>query len=121
MTRQELEKWWKEIEAFKNGKQIQYRLDEDDDTEWRDINEPAFFIETEYRIKPEFEYVPFDFSDGQILIIRPIKNKNQNLIGMITQVDNDGVTVGGNLFSTFEDLLDDWTFSDGSPCGKLKS
>lgn len=40
---------------------------------------------------------------------------------MITQVDDDGVTVGGNLFSTFEDLLDDWTFSDGSPCGKLKS
>lgn len=119
MTREGLIKHWETIQAFKGGEEIQRfsRVSE----YWVHETEPTFNCDTEYRIKPKPKLVPFDFSDGQRLIIRPVKNKNQNLIGMITQVDDDGVTVGGNLFSTFEDLLDDWTFSDGSPCGKLKS
>lgn len=117
MTRHDAIEHLEIIKSFANGEDIQMLLG----NEWVDVNEPAFSRLTTYRVKPKLEYVPFDFSDGQILIIRPVKNKIQNLIGMITQVDEDGVIIGGNLFSTFEDLLDDWTFSDVSPCGKLKS
>lgn len=116
MTRYDAIEHLEVIRAFANGEDIQMLLG----SEWVDVNEPSFYKLTTYRVKPKLEYVPFDFSDGQILIIKVIKNKNQNLIGMITQIYEDGVTIGGNLFSTFEDLLEDWTFSDGSPCGKLK-
>lgn len=50
MTREQIIKHWDVIQAFKEGKQIQYRYYESD--EWEDIDMPSFVIYFEYRIKP---------------------------------------------------------------------
>jgi hypothetical protein len=49
MKREQLIKHWTFMEAFRNGKQLQYRYGDS----WRDVSDPSFDIGTEYRIKPE--------------------------------------------------------------------
>ena len=40
---------------------------------------------------------------------------------MVTEIWNDGVVLGSNQTTThWDDLLEDFIFLDGSPCGKLK-
>ena len=40
---------------------------------------------------------------------------------MITEILNDGVVIGSNhLATTWKDVLDRYTFLDGTPCGKLR-
>lgn len=116
MTRHDAIEHLEVIKAFANGEDIQMLLGD----EWVDVNEPAFSRLTTYRVKPKLEYVPFDFSDGQKIIRKVVCCIGQEKTAMITLVDGDGVVISCNLYLRFKDLLEDWTFSDGSPCGKLK-
>ena len=51
MTREDVDKQWEFIVAFKEGKQIQWQ---DDETNvWHNANTPSFDIRHTYRIKPE--------------------------------------------------------------------
>ncbi len=53
MTREQLNKHWKEIEAFKNGAEIECRrLDWLDDT-WGVVGVPEWSEYCEYRVKPK--------------------------------------------------------------------
>ena len=51
MTREALIKHWDVIQAFKEGKQIQYK--DSVTPTWQDTTEPKFKLEVEYREKPE--------------------------------------------------------------------
>ncbi|MGI0120222.1 hypothetical protein [Zooshikella sp. RANM57] len=53
-TREGLKKHWKEVEAFKNGETIQFRLDTC--YAWKDIEDPSFTANCKYRVKPEETY-----------------------------------------------------------------
>lgn len=109
----------------------------------------AFIIPCEEEQKPEyvpFEYIS-EFIDAYrrveacklkdenlfYLSIRGIwlKNKATDACCMVTEIWNEGIavldkkpTINGmsvyNNSTTWEGLLEDYTFIDGSPCGKIK-
>ena len=57
MTREETRKAVKVMEAYANGKKIQYL---DNNNKWIDIHNPSFdWYDYAYRIKPEPKYRPF--------------------------------------------------------------
>lgn len=121
MTREQLKENWHIIEAFKNGADIQFL---DYAGEWRDADKPLFRIDVKYRVKPKQEYIPFDYSDAEYLIGKVVKSKDNKEISMIISFDLDNsdllqITLGSSFIS-FYDLFQDYTFLDGSPCGKLK-
>jgi hypothetical protein len=116
MTREQLVKHWDVIEAYKNGKEVQYSPE--DITEWIDHEEPSFNLCTKYRVKPEPEYIPFDFSDAEMLIGKVIKDFSR--IYVIISVDGEGVVLYDDHMS-YTELFVLYTFLDGSKCGKLKS
>ena len=69
----------------------------------------------DYRIKPEPEYIPFTFEDAEFLIGKVVKCKTQDYTAMIISCTQLGTNV-----DDWKPMLDDFTFIDGSPCGKLK-
>jgi len=115
MTSEQVIKWWKEIEAFKNGKVIQFANVSGD---WHDDTNPSFTM-LEYRIKPEPELIPFDYSDAEFLIGKAVKHKKNKNISLITTVYDQCVIIDGNV-KPFYSLSFDYTFLDGSACGKIK-
>lgn len=74
------------------------------------------------RIKPEPEYIPFTFEDAEQLIGKVIRPKNElhKLILLISMINFSGVFLEDEITITYTSLLSDYTFLDGSPCGKLK-
>lgn len=65
------------------------------------------------------EYVPFNFSDAEFLIGKAIKVKYLDIVYSITGVRSDDVIIN-NLYQDYKYLMENYTFLDGSPCGKLK-
>jgi len=105
------------ILAFLEGRDVQYQMSTG---EWITDDEPSFLEIADYRIKPQPNLIPFDFSDADKLIGRTIKSKDGSMVGLITKV---GVGTElriseGNYNYYYADLLSKFTFLDGSPCGK---
>jgi hypothetical protein len=116
MTREQLIKHWEVIEAFKNGGVVQAKINGN----FVFIENPIFDLKSEYRIKEEPKYVPFDFSDAEKLIGSVVKLKDRNLVIQITGVKDEGV-IRGQMHVSYDLLLEDYTFLDGSVCGKIQS
>lgn len=117
MTREHVIKHWNEIQAFKDGKEIEMRRNGE---EWKLNRNPMFANDFEYRIKPEPELIPFDYSDAEFLIGKAIKAKDGSCFSIISLV---GRSIGIILVTkkhSFKDLLNLFTFIDGSPYGKIK-
>lgn len=117
MKRAAVIKHFKYVEAFKNGKDIQYR--EDMDKKWYTASSPTFDEHIEYRVKPESEIIPFTYLNAEDLIGKAIISKTDKsaviLIGMVVK---DGVFLSNCIHMIlFTDLLDCFTFLDGSPMG----
>lgn len=112
----------KVMQAFEDGKEVEYCMrDEPDDImplvvpiwDWVDCD---YWIKQE---KQEPEYIPFTFEDAEFLIGKAVKSQSKQPFGIITAIDNGGVEIS-NTFYIFNVLLNDYTFLDGSPCGKVK-
>lgn len=65
------------------------------------------------------EYVPFDFSDADNLIGKIIKHKDTSSLSLITNVCKKGISASRSGI-TYQQLLDNYEFQDGSICGKIK-
>lgn len=61
MTIEETKERIKIMQAYVDGKRIQYA--EDDTDVWHNIDEPDWYSDYEYRIKPEPKYRPFKDAD----------------------------------------------------------
>ena len=110
-------KHWDVIEAFKEGKQIEWFSEIDE--KWAYTKEPEFHGHYKYRIKEEPKYIPFDFSDAQKLIGKIIiKDDSTSVLHMIVSIDDDGVVFYDDHFS-FKELFELYKFLNGSICGKL--
>lgn len=92
---------------------------------WKELldNNPSWLEDTEYRFKHEPKYVPFDDSEIQQLMGEWIRHKVTGEMIMITEVyppsHGGGITVkvvGGR--TSLYVIFDQYTFLDGSPCGK---
>lgn len=102
--------------AWARGEDIQYRYKSDD---WIDTPDPAWHPFYEYRIKPESEskYVPFTFEDAELFMSRTVIAKDKSCKVVITYSDNEDVLLG-TVGRNYKHLLENYTFLDGSPCGK---
>lgn len=118
MNREDLQRNWGVIEAFKNGADVE--VSENGCNKWCVTTDPMFdFYGFDYRIKPKQQYIPFDFTDADDIIGRVVRNKQHKCLSIITNVFEMSVSVGGARVS-YSDFLNDYEFSDGEPCGKLK-
>ena len=132
MTRKEAKELLPIIQAFAEGKEIQYR---NSFNEWIDIkkNEGLSFIKTpfDYRIKPESKYRPFKSQEecwNEMLKHQPFgwakskKSERHFSIGSVLW-DNDFNDVfvtfafDGMLGRSSKSVFEDFTFDDGTPFG----
>ena len=126
MTREEAKELLPIIQAWAEGKNIQFLSD----GEWHDINQADFTCYPDkYRIKPEKKYRPFKTKKecwDEMMKHQPFgwlirkTEENYNSIGCITEY-NGFVYL---LFATKEDesftaefLLKNYKFADGTPFG----
>lgn len=105
------------MQAFVDGRQIEYY--HTTKKSWIETSDPSWnWSLTDYRVKEESKqpkYVPFTFEDAEHLIGKPVKHKKDSWVEIITYCNKNETSS-----CMYEDLLRDYTFLDGSPCGKLK-
>jgi hypothetical protein len=101
------------ILAFLEGKEVQMNCYGD----WSDIKDVSFDEKTDYRIKPQPQLIPFDFSDAEMLIGRMVKSKDGKIFSVITDLTHNTVWMS-NACKNYDELLSDYTFLNGTPCGQ---
>ena len=128
MTREETRDAVKVMEAYANGKKIQYL---DNNNKWIDAHNPVFdWYNYDYRIKPEPKYRPFQTQEecwkemhkhsdfgwvrckytGNFASIGNISEKKDKKL-FITWTTNEGY----NFLAS--DVFNEYTFTDGEPFG----
>ncbi len=115
----------KVMQAYVDGKTIQVKCLRE--ILWRDydqIEEPAWnWLERNYRIKPTPTYRPYKPEElvqlkGKWLKYNLVKHQI-NAVFLVTAMDTSKVFVGGNWRMSNE-LYENFTHEDGSPCGVLE-
>ena len=86
---------------------------------WEQIDNPTWYISTEYRIKPSLKYIPFTFET-----IQPHKDKWINKISIPKSLEkitviSDCCIKTYTFLIPYHDLLKEYVFEDGTPCGTL--
>lgn len=128
MTREEAKEAVKIMEAYANGKKIQYI---NDNNEWVEPFNPVFdWSRRAYRIKPEQNYRPFKTQEecwSEKLKHQPfgyIKGKEIKNIVCITEIStssthNELYLSLSHITSVYDAvfLFDSYTFADGTPFG----
>ena len=133
MTREEAKELLPIIQAFAEGKTLQYYSEENGWIDWINFvnfNEPS----SKYRIKPEPKYRPFKNQEeclNEMLKHHPFgwfrSTCNENLFNTIC-IDNDGIKVTNNLMKSMNSYSNAFSsikfvdvssikFIDGSPFG----
>lgn len=125
MTREQAKELLPIIQAFAEGKPIQYRSLEG---KWKDIDNTAFYENLEYRIKPQPKYRPFQTKEecwDEMSKHQPFGYIVDDS-GNVTQVNGLKLDAFNELFisiscspSIFETsyLCDRYKFIDGTPFG----
>ena len=127
MTRDDAKKLLPIIQAYVEGKNIQYEVDID---RWEDIENPSFRSFVKYRIKPEPKYRPFKTQEeclNEMLKHQPFgwlrekaSKKEVVHIGHVFEVEDDvlitlSINEGRNDSSNY--FFRAYTFADGVPFG----
>ena len=115
----------KVMQAYVEGKQIQYK----DDEVWIDIDDPDWdWHNWEYRVKPEPNYRPFKNAEECWQEMRKhqpfgwIKDKEDGHYSMVTTVDafyddKNYIKISGDHNWSFAETMNVYTFADGTPFG----
>ena len=129
MTVQEIREAAKVMEAYANGKKIQYL---NDDNEWIDAPNPLFdWDNCVYRIKPEDTYRPFETKEecwNEMMKHQPfgfVKSKVKgyfHLIGLVqwsSELEDVMIILATSeqLARSSRSLFEDFIFADGAPFG----
>lgn len=114
--------------AYAEGETIQRELN---NRKWQDIKDlmgedlkqATIKIDGDYfnlRVKPKPKLVPFTFEDRQYFKNLWIKSKGHDTLNSLVQISKDDVLMNYGARSvrvTYSQLLNNYEFEDGSPCG----
>ena len=124
MTREGAKELLPIIQAWTEGKKIQYRTCPD---KWEDIeeNERVNFTSppSDYRIKPEPKYRPFKSQEecwNEMMKHQPfgwIKNNEGNIFNIIAMINRNYTIKLNECYSKYSELFKDFKFTDGTPFG----
>ena len=128
MTREEAKELMPIIQAFVEGKTIEYR---EYDGEWKEARTPTWSSRLFYRIKPEPKYRPFKTKEecwNEMLKHQPFgwlkskKNGRLRCIGEVSWLDefetvHIALSTGESLSRSANSMFDEYTFADGTPFG----
>ena len=120
MTREETRKAVKVMEAYANGKKIQYL---DNNNKWIDAHNPVFdWYNCAYRIKPEPKYRPFKSQEEcwQEMHKHPdfgwVLAKDSKIMYHICVV-GIGYVLIDSMSPIFSEAFAEYKFTDGTPFG----
>ena len=128
MTREEIKELIPIMQAYAEGKTIQYKVKGG----WQDIDNPSFNdLPSEYRIKPEPKYRPFKTKEecwNEMQKHQPfgwVKSKDKGyfrLIGLVqfeSKFEDVMITfaTSENLARSSHSIYDNYIFADGTPFG----
>ena len=114
------------IQAFSEGRPIQYRIKDNKSAKWNDVDKnyhefsPHSFM---YRIKPESKYRPFKNAEECLAEMQKHQLfgwvKNQGLYRNIANVMSCSITFADNEARdvNYEQAFKNYTFADGTPFG----
>lgn len=113
------------MQAYVDGKQIQWERSDD---KWVDVSDPSWSIVNNFRIKPEPKYRPFKDADEcwqEMLKHEPfgwVRNKFNHNGVIATIICLDGrkefrIHTNFNYGNTSEDMINSFIFADGTPFG----
>ena len=128
MTREEAKELLPIMQAFAEGKTIEYR---EYDGEWKEARTPTWNSRFFYRIKPEPEYRPFKTKEecwNEMLKHQPfgwVKSKDKgyfHLIGLVqfeSEFEDVVITfaTSENLARSSHSIYENYIFADGTPFG----
>ena len=119
MTREEAIELLPIIQAFAEGKTIQFLIG----GKWTDIYETDFYQSSDkYRIKPEPEYRPFKTQEEcweEMLKHQPfgwVKESEILSLHLINSITNMSIVIDENTL-TFQEAMNNYEFNDGTPFG----
>lgn len=130
MTKEEAKEFYPILQAFAEGKAIECRtkpgtISTSIPNEWTEMKEIGFWNVIEYRIKPDPKYRPF--KDAEECWQEMQKHqpfgwlKGDKCFYNIVSVSNIDVSManvsGDIIILNFSDVMEDNTFSDGTPFG----
>ena len=115
------------MQAYDRGEQIERR--DRCGNNWFLAPIPSWdWVQYEYRVKPKPKYVPFDtpeeFLEAQRVHGEVLEDK-ENGVKMTAYVNKNGIVVSPKFFSniwmvsSLQNILRDYRFEDGTPCGKI--
>lgn len=123
MTREETRAAIEVMQAWLDGKEIQFR--HRPGTTWHDhqsdVGSSWDWKAKEFRIKPQPELRPWTLDEVPMgAVVRPRNGGRRRILLTMAWVGSDGVMVSGDgeHFSA-DHLLKELTMDDGSPCGKV--
>lgn len=128
MNREEAKELMPIIQAFTEGKTIEYR---EYDGEWKEAHTPTWSSRVFYRIKPESKYRPFETKEecwNEMLKHQPfgwVKSKGKgyfHLIGLVqfeSEFEDVMITfaTSENLARSSHSIYENFIFADGTPFG----
>ena len=121
MTRKEARELLPIIQAYAEGKTIQ-RID--DKNEWNDLCIVNFdFSPNKYRIKPEIKYRPFKTQEecwDEMLKHQPfgwVRGKYSKVLYHIESIASDRVVYAFGNHMSFDFIVKNYEFVDGTPLG----
>lgn len=134
MKRNTIEEIRQVLDAIEQGKEVQYQsVSKTNSDEWIDLTSRGAalnFFDYCFRIKPEKpekKWRPFKDADEFIkaagglgaIWIKPKKANQMQLVTSINAYDSDPIHSGFS-WKSYKNLLEDYTFADGRPCGILE-
>ena len=122
MTREEAKELLPIIQAWAEGKNIQFLSD----GEWHDINQADFTCYLDkYRIKPEPKYRPFKTQEecwNEMLKHQPfgwVKEISSEMLYLINGISDMSIVIMENIDS-FKEAMNIYEFKDGAPFGVVE-
>ena len=119
MTREEAKRLLPIIQAWAEGKNIQFLSD----GEWHDINQADFTCYPDkYRIKPEPKYRPFESQEEcwqEMLKHQPfgwVKEISCEMLYLINGISNESIVIMEDI-NSFKEAMNIYEFKDGTPFG----